>query len=128
MRIGRNEIIEELTSHMRKFGGEPGEWCVGTARDRTLNGRLPLQDSGETSSRLPGLAYREAHTSYAAADAADYLVSAFGLRPAPEAEHCSALHEQAQLHIPEPGKIVFVYRRIEVHEELKDLACPAAAT
>ena len=42
------------------------------------------------------LAYREAHTPYAAADAVDYLVSAFGLRPAPGSA---------------PGKIVFVYRR-----------------
>ena len=24
MRIGRNEIIEELTEHIRKSGGEPG--------------------------------------------------------------------------------------------------------
>jgi hypothetical protein len=62
MRIKRNEIIEELTEHIRNLGGEPGEWCVGTARDLTLNGRLPLQNSGETSRRLPGLAYREAHT------------------------------------------------------------------
>ena len=125
MRIGRNEIIEELTEHIRNLGGEPGEWCVGTARDRTLHGRLPLQNSSETSPRLPGLAYREAHTPYAAADAAEYLASAFGLHPAPEAERCSALHEKAEHHTPEPGKIVFVYRRSEAREELKDLACPA---
>jgi hypothetical protein len=82
MRIGRNEIIAKLTEHMRNLGGEPGEWCVGTAGDRALDGKLPLQSTGETSPRLPGLAYREAHTPYVAADAADYLVSAFGLRPA----------------------------------------------
>jgi hypothetical protein len=29
---------------------------------------------------------------------------------------------------PEPGKIVFVYRRGEVRQELKDLACPEVAT
>ena len=31
MRIGRNEIIEALTEHIRASGGEPGEWRVGTA-------------------------------------------------------------------------------------------------
>jgi hypothetical protein len=115
MRIGRNEIIEELTAHTRCFGGEPGDWCLSTATDSTLDGKLPLQNSGETSSMLPGLAYREAHTPYAAADAVDYLASAFGLHPAPGLA-------------PESGKIVFVYRRGEVREELKDLACPASAT
>jgi hypothetical protein len=115
MRIGRNEIIAELTEHIRNLGGEPGEWCVGTARDLTLNGKLPLQNSGETSPRLPGLAYREAHTPYAAADAADYLASAFGLRPAPGST-------------PEPGKIVFVYRRSKVREEAKDMACHEVGT
>ena len=82
MRIGRNEIIEELTEHMRNFGGEPSEWYVGTARDSTLKGELPLQNSSEPAPGLPGLAYREAHTPYAAADAVDYLVTAFGLHPA----------------------------------------------
>ena len=74
------------------------------------------------------MAYREAYTPYAAADAADYLASAFGLRPAPAAEGGSALHGQAQHYIPERGRIVFVYRRSETREELKDLTCPAAAT
>ena len=115
MRIGRNEIIEELTEHIRNLGGEPGEWCVGTARDSTLNGQLPLQNFSETSSRLPGLAYREVRTLYAAADAVEYLASAFGLHPAPGS-------------FTEFGKIVFVDRRNEAREELKDLACPAAAT
>ena len=45
MRIGRNEIIEELTEHMRNFGGGAGEWCVGTTRDSTLDGKLPVQNS-----------------------------------------------------------------------------------
>ena len=44
MRIGQNEIIEELSAHMRKFGGEPGEWCVGTAKD--LRG-VRAQETGD---------------------------------------------------------------------------------
>jgi hypothetical protein len=52
---------------------------------------------------MAGLAYREAHTSYAAAAAVDYLVSALGLQldsaALPEAERRSALHGA-----PEPGR------------------------
>ena len=100
---------------MRNMGGEPNEWCVGTARDRALDGKLPLQDSRETSPNLPGLAYREAHIPYAAANAVEYLASAFGLQPAPSST-------------PEPGKIVFVYRRSEVQQVVRALACHAVAT
>jgi hypothetical protein len=97
MRIGANEIIEELTAHMRKSGGEPGEWQVGAA---AANAKLPIQNSRENPPSLPGLAYREAFTTYAAADAVDYLVSAFGLHP--------------ERDLPcEPGNIVFVYRTTE---------------
>jgi hypothetical protein len=97
MRIGQNEIIEELTAHMRKLGGEPGEWQVGAAGS---NAKLPIQNSRENPpslSGLPGLACREAFTTYAAAEAVDYLVSAFGLHPA-HGVPCG------------PGSIVFVYR------------------
>ena len=97
MRIGQNEIIEELTAHMRKLGGEPGEWQVGAAAS---NAKLPIQDSTENRPNLPGLACREAYTTYAAAEAVDYLVSAFGLHPA-HGLPCA------------PGNIVFVYRTTE---------------
>ena len=86
MRIGRNEIVEELMEHIRKSGGEPGEWRVGTAQD------LP-----EREERMPGLAYREAHTPYAANEAVEYLADAFGL----QRDRDSA---------PGTGKIVFVCR------------------
>ena len=95
MRIGRNEIIEELIEHIRKAGGESGEWRVGTAKDATMMGKLPIQDENPVS--RAGLAYREAFTIYAADAAVDYLVNAFGLHP-----DCDSA--------PRPGKIVFVYR------------------
>ena len=88
MRIGRNEIIEQLTEHMRQFGGD--DWCVGT----TTDGKWPIQDSREDPNMMR-LAYREAHTPYAAAEAVEYLASAFGLQPARESR---------------PGHIVFVHR------------------
>jgi len=93
MRIGRNEIVEELCEHMRKLGAELGEWCVGT----TANAKLQMQDLRENRDK-PGLAYREAHTPYAAAEAVEYLVSAFGLQP--------ARHSR-------PGNLVFVYRPVK---------------
>ncbi len=120
MRIGRNEIVEELTGHIRQCGGEPGEWCVGTAsaiQDGRFNiqdqqhGRFKIQDKShntiqdgrfkmqdESESDMPKLAHREAHTPYAAADAADYLASAFGLRRAPSSA---------------PGTVVYVYQAVE---------------
>ena len=56
MRIGRNEIIEELTEHMRKFGGEPGEWCAGVAETdskfQIQDARFQTHDSRETPSNI----------------------------------------------------------------------------
>ena len=123
MRIGRNEIVEELTGHMRQCGGEPGEWCVGAA-SAIQDGRFKIQDNArvkiqdeqhgrfkmqeephgglkiqdEAGTGMPQLAYREAHTPYAAADAADYLASAFGLRRAPGST---------------PGSVVYVYHAVD---------------
>jgi hypothetical protein len=118
MRIGRNEIVEELTKHMRKLGGEPGEWCVGVAETdskfQIQDAGFQIQDSRVTPSNMPGLAYREAHTAYAAAEAVEYLVSAFGLRPtADQPEHYpvqkvpnAGRHSARQ----DQGRIVYVYR------------------
>jgi hypothetical protein len=97
---------------MRKFGGEPGEWCAGVAE---TDSKFQIQDSRETPSNMPGLAYREAHTAYAAADAVEYLVSAFGLRPAsnqPE-HHPAQQGSKAEYHSApqEQGRIVYVHRQ-----------------
>lgn len=91
MRIGRNEIVEELTEHMRKVGGEAGEWCVGTAGQEThLPSKMP-----NSRADLPRMAHREAHTTYAAAEAVEYLIDAFGL------------HRDRNSR---PGNIVYIYR------------------
>ena len=34
MRINENDIMDEVDAHIRKFGGDYHEWCVGTAKDR----------------------------------------------------------------------------------------------
>jgi hypothetical protein len=64
-----------MPRYRRIFGGEPGDWCVGAARDSALDGKLPFQESREISTCLTGVAYGEAHTLCPAADAVDYLVS-----------------------------------------------------
>jgi hypothetical protein len=56
MPISHNEIIEEIERHIRKFGGEHGEWCVGTAKDA----RAPFFRRHLAADLGDGLIYREA--------------------------------------------------------------------
>ena len=92
MPANQHEMIEEITAHIRKSGGEPGEWWVGTAKDArgAFFQRHRERDLGD------GLAYREAYTTSAADAVLEHLMNACGLRPDPAA----AL---------EPGRLVFVY-------------------
>jgi hypothetical protein len=103
MPINHHEIIEEFEAHIRKLRGEPGEWCVGTAKDA----RGPFFRQHLENDLGDGLTYREAYTTSAADAVLDHLVKNCGLRPALEAERGSALRDS----VPAPGKIVFVYRR-----------------
>ncbi len=90
MRINQSEIIDDIDAHIRKFGGDYSEWCVGTARD-SASFQQHQADPGE------GLIYREAYTSYAADGVIERLVSGYGLRP-----------DRA----PARGNFVFVYRDV----------------
>jgi hypothetical protein len=94
MAIAREEIIEDLELHIRKSGGELSDWCVGTAKDA----RAPFFERHLAAELGDGLSYREAYTTIAAAEVIEHLVNKGGLRLDREA-------------VPEPGKIVFVYRR-----------------
>ena len=102
MPINHEEMIEEIEGHIRKFGGEFGEWCVGTAKDS----RGPFFRRHLAADLGDGLIYREAFTTSAAGQVVDHLVNDRGLQLDQEAERRSALHDA----VPEPGKIVFVYR------------------
>jgi hypothetical protein len=117
MPINRQELIEEIEGHIRKFGGAFGEWCVGTAKDS----RGPFFQRHLAADLGDGLAYREAFTTDAAQAVVAHLVNDRGLaldRAATEAERSSALH-----HVPEAergsalraaaeaGRLVFVYRK-----------------
>ena len=94
MPISHEEIIEEIERHIRKFGGEHSQWCVGTAKDA----RAPFFRRHLAADLGDGLIYREAFTTTAADEVIDHLVNACGLH----LDHDS---------VPEPGKIVFVYRQ-----------------
>ncbi len=104
MLINHEEIIQDLEDHIRKFGGERGEWFVGTAKDA----RAPFFRRHFATDLGDGLAYREAFTTDAASQVVDHLVNRDGLkRVLPDVG-------QAQAGVPvppsEPGKIVFIYR------------------
>ena len=76
------------------LGGSVADWCVGTAKDS----RGPFFASHRVAERDDGLIYREAFTAASAEAVRDYLVNECGL-------HLDL--EDA----PEPGRIVFAYRK-----------------
>ena len=93
LRFNQSEIIEDILEHIRQGGGEFSDWCVGSAKDSQCAsfGRHVNEDSKD------GLLYREAYTTYAAEEVLERLVKGCGLRPERTA-------------VPQPGRIVFVYR------------------
>jgi hypothetical protein len=94
MPINHNEIIEEIEGQIRKCHGAWEEWSVGTAKDS----RGPFFQRHREADLGDGLAYREAYTTTAAEAVVEHLATHRGL----------AIDRDA---VPEPGKIVFVYRR-----------------
>jgi hypothetical protein len=90
MRINQNEIIEDILEHIRQLGGESSDWCVGMAKDS----HGPFFPRPADQALVDGLIYRQAYTTYAAAEVVERL-QASGLRP----DHDSIR-----------GDIVFVYR------------------
>ena len=98
MRINENDIMDEIEAHIRKFGGDFGEWYVGTAKD--CHGAFFLRhqehDVGDQ------MIYRKAYTSYAADEVSERLAQGCGLHPDRES-------------VRERGRIVFVYRKVPTH-------------
>jgi hypothetical protein len=122
MPINHRELIEEIETHIRKFGGGFGEWCVGTAKDS----RGPFFRRHLAADLGDGLTYREAFTTDAAQGVVAHLVNDRGLERFPEAEpgsddrraeRRSALRQPAESSsaaqdaVSEPGRLVFVYRK-----------------
>jgi hypothetical protein len=93
MPINHQEIIEDIECQIRKNGGAWDEWSVGTAKDS----RGPFFQQHREADLGDGLAYRAAYTSTAAEEVVEHLVTHRGL----------AIDRDS---VPEPGKIVFVYR------------------
>ena len=100
MPINHQEIIEEIEAQIRRLGGAFDEWIVGTAKDS----RGPFFQRHREADLGDGLAYREAYTTTAAEAVVEHLVTHRGL----------AIDRAAA---PEPGKIVFVYRRTSPESE-----------
>ena len=93
MRFNKSEIIEDILEHIRHCGGEFSDWCVGSAKDP----QCPSFSGHASEGSKDGLLYREAYTTYAAEEVLERLVKGCGLR-----------RERAA--VPQPGRIVFVYR------------------
>jgi hypothetical protein len=93
MRFNQSEIIEDILEHIRQCGGEFSDWCVGSAKDP----QCPSLGRQVSACSNDELLYREAYTTYAAEEVLERLVKGCGLRP-----------ERAA--VPQPGRIVFVYR------------------
>ena len=96
MRFNQSEIIEDILEHIRQGGGKFSDWCVGSAQDP----QRPSFAGHASEGSKEGLLYREAYTTYAAEEVLERLVKGCGLRP-----------ERAG--VPQPGRIVFVYRPTE---------------
>ena len=96
MRFNQSEIIEDILEHIRQGGGEFSDWCVGSAKELQCPSFAGHVNEGSND----GLLYREAYTTYAAEEVLERLVKGCGLRP-----------ERAA--VPQPGRIVFVYRHRE---------------
>ncbi len=94
MPSNRADIITDIQEHIQKFGGGWGEWCVGTAKDP----RGPFFQNHLVADLGDGLIYREAFTLSAAQAIRDHFVNDCGL-------------ELDLEDAPEPGKLVFVFRK-----------------
>ncbi len=94
MPIKHEEIIEDLEDNMKRFGGERGDWCVGTAKDF----RGPFFQRHREADLGDGLAYREAFTTDASQTVLAHLVNNRGL----------AFDSDS---VPDAGKIVFIYHK-----------------
>src|SRR5271157_4967482 len=106
MPINHNEIIEEMEGQIRKCGGVWGEWCVGTAKDS----RGPFFRRHLEADLGDGLTYREAYTTTAAQAVVAHFINDRGLQPDQEAIQ-GAERGSALQHAPEPGRLVFIYRK-----------------
>ena len=94
MPINHSEIVEDFKAHMGRFADTPSAWWVGTAKDA----RAPFFRRHLAADLGDALFYREAYTTTAAALVVEHLVKHYGVG-------------EDRDSVPEPGKIVFVYRK-----------------
>ena len=75
MPVKSSEIIEDMTDHIKRFGGDFSAWCVGTAQDA----HNPLFDADRLKDSDDALIYREAYTLASARAVRDHFVSDCGM-------------------------------------------------
>ena len=105
MRFNESEIVEDILAHIRQSGGDFSAWCVGTAKDA----QEPFFRRHLSADLGDGLLSREAYTTYAAEEVAERLTQGCGLHRDRES-------------VPQPGRIVFVYRKIGITHDQTDRA------
>ncbi len=109
MYLSHCEIVEDFEAQIRKSGREPNDWLVGTAKD--AGG--PFFQQHRAIDLGDALAYREAYTTSAAESVVTHLVSDLGL----------TLDRES---VPEPGKIVFIHRRVTSANDISTASLTAA--
>ena len=72
MPIIKQEIIDEIKSHIQRHGGEYSAWHVGVCTN--IRDKL----SGQTKAKEGLLISRQAYSSYVAAEVLDYFVNKLG--------------------------------------------------
>ena len=75
MALNHTEIIEDFEAQIRKSGGTPSAWLIGTAKDV----HAPFLQRHRTADLGDALAYREAFTATAAESVVSHMASALGL-------------------------------------------------
>ena len=75
-----NEIIEDITDHIRRRGGTFAVWCVGTARDW----RSPVMEAHEHGDQDDNFIVREAYTSASARSVRLHFVNDCGMAETPQ--------------------------------------------
>jgi hypothetical protein len=103
----KDEIIADITGHIRQFGGNFGVWCVGTASDW----HCPVLEAHQIEDKDDALICREAYTAASARAVRDYFVT-----------QCDVALGNSRAS--EEGKLVYVYRELPLQPRDHSIARP----
>ncbi len=89
-----SEIIEEITSHITRRGGDFADWCIGTARDW----RSPVMEAHDHGNQNDDFIVREAYSAASALFVGTHFVNDYGMAEAPQEGS-------------DDGKLVYAFRK-----------------